>query len=138
VFRLLQSELIAKCGAEFEEILRQRKAQGLAPRPQSKLTGIHQVIIARRAAMLRMRAGSTDHPMRWGNTTALGTSAATPIAAGMTALVKAANPSLTPSQIRTIPQQTAQDIGKSGYDALFNFGLVDATASGGCSGQSVA
>ena len=60
---------------------------------------------------------------------ATGTSAATPIAAGVAALVKAANPSLTPSQIRTIMQQTAQDIGKSGYDALFNFGLVDATAA---------
>jgi subtilisin family serine protease len=54
---------------------------------------------------------------------------ATPIAAGVTALVKAANPSLAPSQILTILQQTAQDIGKSVYDALFNFGLVDATAA---------
>jgi hypothetical protein len=56
VFKLLQSQLIAKCGAEFEEILRQQKSQGLAPRPQSKPTGIRQVIIARRAAMLRMGA----------------------------------------------------------------------------------
>ena len=60
---------------------------------------------------------------------ATGTSAATPIAAGVAALVKAANPSLTPSQIRTILQQTAQDIGKNGYDPLFNFGLVDAAAA---------
>ncbi len=60
---------------------------------------------------------------------ATGTSAATPIAAGVAALVKAANPSLTPPEIRTIMQQTAQDIGKPGYDALFNFGLVDATAA---------
>jgi subtilisin family serine protease len=60
---------------------------------------------------------------------ATGTSAATPIAAGVAALVKAANPSLTPSQVRTILQQTAQDIGKTGYDPLFNFGLVDATAA---------
>jgi subtilisin family serine protease len=60
---------------------------------------------------------------------ATGTSGSTPIAAGVAALVKAANPSLTPSQVRTILQQTAQDIGKRGYDALFNFGLVDATAA---------
>jgi len=58
-----------------------------------------------------------------------GTSAATPIAAGVAALVRAANPGLTPSQVRTILQQTAQDIGKRGYDPLFNFGLVDATAA---------
>ena len=60
---------------------------------------------------------------------ATGTSAATPIAAGVAALTKAANPSLSPAQIRTILQQTSQDIGKPGYDALFNLGLVDATAA---------
>jgi lantibiotic leader peptide-processing serine protease len=60
---------------------------------------------------------------------ATGTSASTPIAAGVAALVKAANPGLTPSQIRTILQQTAQDLGKPGYDPLFNFGLVDAAAA---------
>jgi len=60
---------------------------------------------------------------------ATGTSAATPIAAGVAALVKAANPSLKPSQVRTILQQTAQDIGPTGYDPFFNFGLVDATAA---------
>jgi len=43
--------------------------------------------------------------------------------------VKSANPGLSPAQIRTILQQTAQDIGKNGYDALFNFGLVDANAA---------
>jgi subtilisin family serine protease len=60
---------------------------------------------------------------------AAGTSASTPIAAGVAALVKAANPSLTPSQIRTTLQQTAQDIGQTGHDQLFNFGLVDAAAA---------
>ena len=60
---------------------------------------------------------------------AIGTSAATPLAAGVAALVKSANPGLSPAQIRTIMQQTAQDIGKTGYSALFNFGLVDANAA---------
>ena len=60
---------------------------------------------------------------------AIGTSAATPLAAGVAALVKSANPGLSPAQIRTIMQQTAQDIGKTGYSALFNFGLVDADAA---------
>ena len=60
---------------------------------------------------------------------AIGTSAATPLAAGVAALVKSANPGLNPAQIRTIMQQTAQDIGKVGHDALFNFGLVDANAA---------
>jgi lantibiotic leader peptide-processing serine protease len=60
---------------------------------------------------------------------AIGTSAATPIAAGAAALVKSANPTLNPAQIRTILEQSAQDIGKVGYDQLFNFGLVDAAAA---------
>src|SRR5437879_13644900 len=33
--------------------------------------------------------------------------------------------SLSPAQIRTILQRTAQNLGKNGYDALFNFGLVE-------------
>ena len=60
---------------------------------------------------------------------AIGTSAATPLASGVAALVKSANPGLSPAQVRTIMQQTAQDIGKVGYDALFNFGLVDANGA---------
>ena len=60
---------------------------------------------------------------------ATGTSASTPLVAGVAALVKAAKPSLSPAQIRTILQQTAQDLGKPGYDAFFNFGLVNATAA---------
>jgi len=71
-------------------------------------------------------AGLTQHA--W-YVQATGTSAATPLAAGVAALVKSANPRLSPAQIRTILQQTAQDIGKNGYDALFNFGLVDAKAA---------
>jgi len=59
----------------------------------------------------------------------IGTSAATPLAAGVAALVKSTNPGLSPAQIRTILQRTAQDIGKNGYDELFNFGLVDADAA---------
>ena len=59
----------------------------------------------------------------------IGTSAATPLAAGVAALVKSADPSLTPAQIRAILQQTAEDIGRVGYDPLFNFGLVNGTAA---------
>jgi subtilisin family serine protease len=58
-----------------------------------------------------------------------GTSAATALVAGAAALVKAANPALGPAEIRTILLQTAEDIGRSGYDQLFNHGLVDAAAA---------
>lgn len=60
---------------------------------------------------------------------AIGTSAATPLVAGVAALIKSANPGLTPSQIRAILQQTAEDIGPVGYDQFFNFGLVNASAA---------
>lgn len=55
-----------------------------------------------------------------------GTSASAALVAGAAALTKAANPQLTPAQIRTILQQTADHIGSVGYDRLFNFGLVNA------------
>jgi len=75
----------------------------------------------------QLKSGSSNHI--W-YVQAIGTSAATPIAAGAAALVKAANPSLSPAQIRAILQQTAQHIGtKPGYSPLFNFGLVDAAAA---------
>lgn len=57
---------------------------------------------------------------------ARGTSASAPLVAGAAALLKAANPGLSPSQIRTRLQQTAADIGNVGYDEFFNFGLVNA------------
>ena len=56
----------------------------------------------------------------------VGTSAATPLAAGVAALVKSIDPSLTPRQVGAILQQTADDIGRVGFDRLFNFGLVNA------------
>ena len=49
-----------------------------------------------------------------------GTSAATALVAGAAALVKAARPELTPAQIRSILQSTLRDLGKRGYDDMFN------------------
>jgi lantibiotic leader peptide-processing serine protease len=59
----------------------------------------------------------------------IGTSAATPLVSGTAALVKATRPDLGPQQIRPILQQTAEDLGRPGYDDRFNFGLVDAWAA---------
>jgi subtilisin family serine protease len=60
---------------------------------------------------------------------AIGTSGSTPLAGGVAALIKAANPTLSPAQVTRILQQSAEDIGKKGYDEFFNFGLVDAAAA---------
>jgi len=58
-----------------------------------------------------------------------GTSMASPHVAGVAALVKAANPSLTNVQIRQILESTAEDLGDTGWDQYFGYGLVDAYAA---------
>ena len=66
-----------------------------------------------------------------------GTSAATPYAAGCAALVKAANPTFTPAQIRDAMTSTATDIvnveSSSGWDRYSGYGMVnvDAAIGGG-------
>ena len=64
-----------------------------------------------------------------------GTSSATPLTAGIAALVLAANSSLSRDDVRNILQSTAEKIGPAGsYDAnghsdRFGFGQVDAAAA---------
>ena len=55
-----------------------------------------------------------------------GTSMATPHVSGVAALVWSANPSWTNSQIRAALNVTARDLGASGYDTSFGWGLVQA------------
>ena len=55
-----------------------------------------------------------------------GTSMATPFVAGVTALVRAANPNLTSAQITQIIDQATTDLGTAGFDNYYGYGLVDA------------
>ena len=55
-----------------------------------------------------------------------GTSAACPQVAGIAALMLAANPNLTETQVRTKLQQTATDMGSVGFDNTFGYGRVNA------------
>jgi PKD repeat protein len=55
-----------------------------------------------------------------------GTSMASPHVAGVSALLLAANPSLTPSDVDTILKTTAVDLGTAGFDTTFGYGRVDA------------
>ena len=61
-----------------------------------------------------------------GYTTKNGTSMAAPHVSGTAALVWAWNPSLTNVQVRSILQQTAEDLGPAGRDTVYGYGLVRA------------
>jgi thermitase len=58
-----------------------------------------------------------------------GTSMATPLTAGIAALVWSAHPGWTWQQVRTHLEKTAVDLGKPGKDDLFGFGRVNAAAA---------
>ena len=55
-----------------------------------------------------------------------GTSMASPHVAGVVALMLAANPELTPTDIRYLLQLSSTDLGDEGWDPLYGFGLIDA------------
>lgn len=57
---------------------------------------------------------------------AAGTSMAAPAAAAVAALIKQANPSATPAQLKTRLAQSATDEGKVGQDAFYGRGFVNA------------
>jgi len=58
-----------------------------------------------------------------------GTSFASPIAAGLAALIISANPDLTNTQVVEIITQNADDLGDPGFDQYYGYGRVNAHAS---------
>lgn len=56
-----------------------------------------------------------------------GTSAACPQVAGVAALMLSVNPNLTQSEVHSILQTTATDLGTTGFDNTFGYGLVNAS-----------
>ena len=58
-----------------------------------------------------------------------GTSMATPCVAGVAALLFAAKPSLTPTQVKAALCNTAKDLGLTGFDLETGYGMVDAHAA---------
>ncbi len=71
----------------------------------------------------------SDTPIDWGYWFYQGTSMASPHVAGVAALLLAKDPSLTPSEIRNVLQSTAEDLGATGWDQYYGYGLVDAQAA---------
>ena len=62
-----------------------------------------------------------------------GTSFAAPLVSGVCALLKQAHPSWGPAQIAEALRVTATDLGVSGPDTTYGWGLVDAAAASGLS-----
>ncbi|MBT4100123.1 MAG: S8 family serine peptidase [Gemmatimonadetes bacterium] len=62
-----------------------------------------------------------------------GTSAASPLIAGVAALMLQADPNLTPPQINERLRSTVTDLGPVGPDTIFGYGLVNAAAAVGLS-----
>jgi len=58
-----------------------------------------------------------------------GTSMASPLVAGIAALMFAANPELTPGEVATLIESTCADLGDTGWDERYGYGLVDARAA---------
>jgi len=57
---------------------------------------------------------------------ACGTSFAAPVVAGVAGLMYSANPSLTPTSVMSMLQQSADDLGAAGWDTTYGWGDVDA------------
>ncbi|MEO8082376.1 MAG: S8 family serine peptidase [Ardenticatenales bacterium] len=55
-----------------------------------------------------------------------GTSMASPVVAGLAALLVAQNPSRTPAQVEQILEQSADDLGDRGWDPNFGWGRINA------------
>ncbi|HEY5883101.1 MAG TPA: S8 family serine peptidase [Pyrinomonadaceae bacterium] len=55
-----------------------------------------------------------------------GTSFASPVIAGVAALIISANPVLTPAQVQDILKQSADDLGAAGWDTRYGWGRVNA------------
>ena len=67
--------------------------------------------------------------IKWGYPYFTGTSFSSPHVAGVAALVKSLHPEYGPDEIRQVLQETAEDLGETGWDETYGYGLVDANAA---------
>jgi len=66
---------------------------------------------------------------RWDYELFQGTSMATPHVSGVVALIKAIHPDYTPSEIKQVLISTAEDLGQSGWDTEYGYGLLNAASA---------
>lgn len=61
--------------------------------------------------------------------TVSGTSMATPMVAGVVALIRSAHPAFTHANVENALFTTARDLGRSGKDTIYGWGRVDAAGA---------
>jgi subtilisin family serine protease len=81
--------------------------------------GAHVAVVAPGAGVLGAVAGGDQAVVN-------GTSFSAPVVSGVVALMLAANPALTPDEVRRILEGTADDIGPAGFDEAAGWGRVNA------------
>ncbi|HKD12156.1 MAG TPA: S8 family serine peptidase, partial [Thermoanaerobaculia bacterium] len=101
-------------------------ANGTAITPGNVLFGTNGGAVRNKPDITAADGVSTTLPSGSGLNPFYGTSAAAPHAGAIAALLRSANPALTPAQIRTILTTTALDIEAAGYDVDTGFGIVQA------------
>ncbi len=82
--------------------------------------------------VLSLRAGNTSFGLNSTNSAysrASGTSMASPVVAGVVALLRAWNPLLTLSDIYKRLKDSAVDLGSAGFDSYYGYGMVNAFAA---------
>ena len=85
-------------------------------------TGAALDLVAPGSNILSYGSGSTATFKSWQGTSL----SSSPLVAGVVALMRSANSSLTPGEITDILYHTADDLGAGGWDRDFGWGLVDA------------
>lgn len=108
--------------AKFESVMAVASVNSSNRRVSSSSTG-NEVEIAAPGEMIY----STLPSGQYGNMS--GTSMAAPFVAGMAALYKEKYPSYTNNQIRSLLQKNARDLGATGRDRLYGYGLVQADSN---------
>jgi hypothetical protein len=101
-------------------------AAGAALTPGNFLFGTNGGAVRTKPDITAADGVSTTLPSSSGLNPFYGTSAAAPHAGAIAGLLKAANPALTPAQIRTILTTTAVDVESAGPDNISGTGIVQA------------